>query len=76
MGGFGFGFLFEIIFWGLVIWLMFSLMHHQDGMGCRGISSARGGHTDESALDILKKRYAKGELSKEDFDRMRKDLEA
>lgn len=30
----------------------------------------------ESHLDILKKRYAKGEISKEDFDRMKRDLDA
>jgi len=29
----------------------------------------------ESHLDILKKRYAKGEISKEDYDRMKRDLE-
>lgn len=30
---------------------------------------------DESALDILRKRYARGEISHEEFDEMRRDLE-
>jgi uncharacterized membrane protein len=28
----------------------------------------------ESALEILKKRYVKGEIIKEEFDRMKKDI--
>jgi putative membrane protein len=30
--------------------------------------------TEETALDILKKRYARGEISKEDFERMKQDI--
>jgi putative membrane protein len=36
---------------------------------------ALGGPIMESHLDILKKRYAKGEISKEEFQNMKKDLE-
>ena len=30
---------------------------------------------NESALDILKKRYARGEIAKEEFDKLKKDIE-
>lgn len=30
---------------------------------------------EDSALDIIKRRYARGEISREDFERMKKDLE-
>lgn len=30
---------------------------------------------EEGALDVLKKRYARGEITKEEFERIKKDIE-
>lgn len=42
----------------------------------RWITASMGGRTkaDDSALEILKKRYARGEIGKEEFEAKKKDL--
>jgi len=72
MGGFGiFSIIPMIIFWVLVIWAIVALVR-------RGIWSSRGGkghwHGEDSAIQILKDRYAKGEINKEEFEQKMKDI--
>ena len=72
--GFGFGWIFMLLFWGLIIWAVFALVRGVSGHGCWG------DHREEhkqgnSALGILKERYAKGDINKEEFEAKRKDLE-
>jgi putative membrane protein len=38
------------------------------------VQSQRGGSIHETPLGILKKRYAKGEITREEYDRLKRDL--
>lgn len=41
----------------------------------RGEKWMKRGGSDETALDILKKRYAKGEITKQEYEKIGKELE-
>ncbi len=68
--------------WGLilVVILVVILIYALAGRaGMRPSEPSRGSHREEkrdleTPMDILKKRYASGEISREDFERMKKDL--
>lgn len=67
--GFGYG--------GMFMWLIFLIVVGVAVYFIIQASKAKNvaGPAQETPLDILKKRYAKGEINKEEFDRMKKDLE-
>jgi putative membrane protein len=58
-----------IIFWGLIIWGIVALV--------RWTGRSSGCHDQvysESAVELLKKRYARGEIGKEEFEEKKKGL--
>jgi len=70
MMGYGFGgSLFMILLWLLLVAGIIALVRYAIGNGKNKSSSA-----PKSALDILKERYAKGEIEKEEFEIKKKDL--
>ena len=60
--GMGFGWIFMILFWGALIYLAISFFKKGGSGG------------NESAQEVLKKRYAGGEISKEEFERIKKEI--
>ncbi len=71
MGGFSWWWfmpIFFILFWGLVILGIVALVRNLSGS--RGADSSR----VDSALEVLKKRYARGEIGKEEYEEKKKDL--
>lgn len=74
-GGFGFGWIFMLLFWGLIIWAIIVLAKNLANDGCCGTKQSKTGQNESNAMNILKERYAKGELTKEDFDKMKNDLQ-
>jgi len=70
-GGAGFmhgpvGLFVMVLFWALIIGLVVKLYQF--------FFSSKSRQNGSSALDILKKRYASGEISKAEFDQMKKDI--
>jgi putative membrane protein len=67
-----FGGIISIVFWIAVIVGIFFLIRWMT------MSMKQGGReskSEDSAIEILKKRYAQGEINKEEFEEKRRDLE-
>lgn len=65
-GGMGLGML---LFWSLVIGGIVMLVRCLSGAGEHGV-----GGRERSALDILKERYARGEIERDEFEQKKRDL--
>ena len=68
----GFGWIFMILFWALLIFGIVALakwLFSAGGFGRGSDGSSR------APMDILKERYARGEINREQYEQMRRDLE-
>lgn len=75
-GFFGVGIVFMLIFWillilGIAAFLKWAAGHKKLG-GCCGHDKEK---SADSALEVLRQRYARGEIDKNKFEEMKKDLE-
>lgn len=68
-GGMGQGWILMLIFWGAVIVGAVALIRW---VVMRSSGSQEGPH--RPALEILQERYARGEITREQFEQMRKDI--
>jgi putative membrane protein len=66
MGGLGMG-LGMLLFWGIVIVGLYLLIHSTTG--------ASASLHQSTPLEVLKRRYAAGEITREQYQQMRKDLD-
>ena len=62
--------IFGFVFWAVIIYAVFRLISNLSNR------SAEVSKKEETALDILKRRYAKGEIDSDEFNRRKKELDS
>jgi putative membrane protein len=62
-----------VVFWGVLVVAVGLLVRWIGGQTGQRVAQP---HPTETALEILKKRYARGEISRNEFDEMRRALDS
>ncbi len=71
MGGFGFGWIFMILWWVIIIVGVVALVRW---LGGASFGTGRHEASSRQPLDILKERYARGEIGDEEYQKIKRDL--
>lgn len=63
--GMGWGWIIGLAFLIVIVWVVVRLVNH---------NNQSGKISDKSAMDILKEKYARGEINKQEFEERKKEL--
>lgn len=63
------GMLVSILFWGLLIYLAVKVVQSISASTQKQI-----GKKDDTPLEVLKKRYASGEIDQQEYEKIRRDI--
>ncbi len=68
-GWMGFGWIFMLLVWGLALFVLIRVLRR------RNPDTDAGAALPRTPLNILKERYARGEIGREEYQQIRRDLE-
>jgi putative membrane protein len=61
------GWVWMLVFWGLIVWGIYAIVNRDRGGSTRNES-------EPGALEILERRYARGDIGADQFEEMRRRL--
>ena len=73
-GGYGMGWIWTIIMFAFLIAVIMGLIFLIRWLAITMRTGGQSARSEDSALEILKRRYARGEINKEEFEEKKKDL--
>jgi putative membrane protein len=70
----GFGGIFGILLIGVIVWAVIQFTNKNNSSNPFDTTRGKIARGEENALDILKKRYARGEINQKEYEQMKQDL--
>lgn len=70
----GFGGIFGILLIGVIVWAVIQFTNKNDSSNSFDASRSKIDRGEEDALDIIKKRYARGEINRDEYEKLKQDL--
>jgi len=70
----GFGGIFGILLIAVIVWAVIQFTNKNNSSNPFNTRDGKVAAGEEKALNILKKRYARGEINREEYERVQQDL--